>query len=788
MADYTIQGDTSIDTSGAQRGLNKLSAKGRSSMSGIGKAAGIAKVGIAAIGAAGIAATVAMGGVAKAAITYNATMQDYTTQFGVMLGSQKKAIELVNKLQKIAASTPFELTDIVETTKLLMNYGLTAEESTKKMMMLGDIAQGNADKMNRIATAYGQMSSAGKVSLEDVKQMIEAGFSPLKEISESTGESMKSLYKRISAGKVSVNEITASMERSTAAGGKYFGSMEAQSKTFNGQLSTLKDNTMQLLGGAFSGVFAMLNTKILPQANAAIATLSEAFKKGGMSGMLQAGKEMIVNFIGGIDGGTDGLMKKAVSIVKGVLTSFMSAAPSILEFAYGLVASLATQIGNAAPEMLTAAVTLITTLADKIVTMVPKMFEAKMNLFEKLGDGIVANIPKLVEKIPEVLGALLVMIAKYWPRMIAAGAILIVKIAFGLVKAIPTLLMKIPGLIWDIAKAIGTAAVELVAAGFDIIAQLFIGMWNFFSGKQNDETLKMVDSFVASLKEFAPKVLALGGWLVRTIISGIKGAWSLIGKSASWIVSKLKNGFYSALSSITSIGSWILDKVIYGIKAYWTIVSTIGSWIVSKLKGAFSATIEAVSGIGSWIFKKIIAGIKAYWSIASGIGAWIIGKIISSMSGLVEEFKKIGSKIVGGIWSGIKGSWSTIKNGVGNLIDGIGNFFSGGSSSKGASVGKSFSKSMSVGVEKNASALYNSIKKVAGKAAIIATDSLNGVYAGASASVPVRASMTSAQVAMGKAQSAQITQINNFNQPIKTTFDASLQLKNAANYGLARSL
>ena len=69
-----------------------------------------------------------------------------------------------------------------------MNYGQTADQAVEKMSMLGDIAQGNADKMVRVATAYGQMSSAGKVSLEDVKQMIEAGFNPLQEISQATGE------------------------------------------------------------------------------------------------------------------------------------------------------------------------------------------------------------------------------------------------------------------------------------------------------------------------------------------------------------------------------------------------------------------------------------------------------------------------------------------------------------------------------------------------------------------------------------------------------------------------
>ncbi len=128
-----------------------------------------AKKAIAAI--AGIAT--AIGGLGAIGVNYNSQMQTYTTSFEVMTGSAKKAASITNKLQKMGASTPFEMTDLAETTQLLMNYGLTADDAMSRMSMLGDISQGNADKMNRIAMAYGQMSSAGKVQLEDVKQMID---------------------------------------------------------------------------------------------------------------------------------------------------------------------------------------------------------------------------------------------------------------------------------------------------------------------------------------------------------------------------------------------------------------------------------------------------------------------------------------------------------------------------------------------------------------------------------------------------------------------------------------
>ena len=199
-------------------------------------------------------------------IKYNAEMEQYQTSFEVMTGSADKAAETVDKLKKIAANTPFEMPQLAEVTQLLMNYGFTADEALNRMSMLGDIAQGDADKMQRIAAAYGQMSSAGKVSLEDIKQMIEAGFNPLTEISESTGESMESLYDRISKGTISVDEITASMQRSTSEGGKYFQAMEKQSDTLSGKFSTLKDTVSEKLGGAFKGLTDFLRDHAIPAA------------------------------------------------------------------------------------------------------------------------------------------------------------------------------------------------------------------------------------------------------------------------------------------------------------------------------------------------------------------------------------------------------------------------------------------------------------------------------------------------------------------------------------------
>lgn len=270
MSDGSVVIDTSLDNKGLEKGIDNIG----------GSFNRLKSIATKALGAIGF------GSLVKEGVQYNATVEQLQTSFEVMTGSATKATDIVEKLKEIGAKTPFEFTGLAETTQLLMNYGFEADDAISKMQMLGDISQGSADKMNRIATAYGQMSSAGKVSLEDVKQMIEAGFNPLQEISQSTDESMASLYDRISKGTISIDEITASMERSTSAGGKYFQSMEKQSQTLNGQWSTAQDNFSNLLGSILEPISELLTNKILPAVNNFMSKLQEKIDNGGLDNFL----------------------------------------------------------------------------------------------------------------------------------------------------------------------------------------------------------------------------------------------------------------------------------------------------------------------------------------------------------------------------------------------------------------------------------------------------------------------------------------------------------------------
>lgn len=458
--DGSLKFDTEINESGFNSGISKLGGIAK-------KGAGVA---VAAVGAV----TAALGAGVVAGVKYNASIESYQTSFEVMTGSAEKAAEVIDKLKKVGAETPFELPDLADTTQLLMNYGFSADEAMDKMMMLGDISQGSADKMSRIATAYGQMSSAGKVSLEDVKQMIEAGFNPLQEISESTGESMASLYDRISKGTISVDEITASMQRATSEGGKYFQSMEKQSQTFSGLISTLKDNAQQLLGEIVKPISDGLTESLLPAAISAIEQLTQGFEENGVSGMIQAAGNIVNGLFTGIIENAPLLISSGMELLNQFWLGIATGLPELIVKGFEIVTQLALGIMQNLPQLVTQGSAAITNYVSGLLSALPSVLQSGVRMILRLVDGIINNLPAIVSAAAQAIARFIASIASNLPQILSTGIKIIGELASGLIRAIPNLVGKIPQIISAIKDAF--LSVDWLSVGVNIIKGIASGV------------------------------------------------------------------------------------------------------------------------------------------------------------------------------------------------------------------------------------------------------------------------------------------------------------------------
>ena len=246
MADFSITGEVRLNSDPAEKSTSKWTVAAGNMIADFAKKAASE-----------------LGKVVQSGVDYNASMESYLTNFKVMLGNEELAATKLAELRKMAASTPFALSDLTDGTQTLLQFGIAADDTTGVLKRLGDISLGNADKLQTLVRAYGKMSSAQKVTLENVNMMIDAGFNPLNQICDATGESMSDLYKRISDGKVSFSELQAAVEAATSEGGQFYNGMLEASQTFSGRMSTLKDNVAALTGELTSGLFAALGDLVV---------------------------------------------------------------------------------------------------------------------------------------------------------------------------------------------------------------------------------------------------------------------------------------------------------------------------------------------------------------------------------------------------------------------------------------------------------------------------------------------------------------------------------------------
>lgn len=185
----------------------------------------------------------------------NAEMEQYTTSLEVMLGSTEKASAMIEKMREFAAKTPLTLDNVISGGTMLMSYGVDEDDLLDTMTKLGDLAGGNAEKMNRVTLAYGQMLAKGKVTGEELMQMTEAGVPLQTALAKSIDVTGEEFSKMVSKGEVGIDALNKAIAELTTGDGKFAGMMEKQSQTMQGMLSTLQDNVSEFFRKMGEGAF-----------------------------------------------------------------------------------------------------------------------------------------------------------------------------------------------------------------------------------------------------------------------------------------------------------------------------------------------------------------------------------------------------------------------------------------------------------------------------------------------------------------------------------------------------
>lgn len=200
--------------------------------------------------------------IGKTAVATAAELESMQAQFEVMLGSAEKAAGLMKTLRDYAAATSFETGDVTNATMTMMQFGMSQEDAVANMKRLGDVAGSNKERFKSLSLALAQVNAAGRLQGQDLLQLVNAGWNPLKAISEKTGRSMAQLKKDMEKGKISYEMVEQALTSVTSKGGMFYNNQLKQSKTLIGLWSTMVDNLKLKLAEMANAVMPLMKSII----------------------------------------------------------------------------------------------------------------------------------------------------------------------------------------------------------------------------------------------------------------------------------------------------------------------------------------------------------------------------------------------------------------------------------------------------------------------------------------------------------------------------------------------
>jgi tape measure domain-containing protein len=234
----------------------------------------------------GSAALSAAEGFISSGIEYNAQIEKYTTGFTNMLGSAEAAQQVMSQIQEDAAKTPFDVESLTKANQYLISAGENASYARSTIMALGDAVSatgGGNDELNRMSQNLQQIANTGKATTADIKQFAYAGIDVYGILADYTGKSTAEVQNMT----ISYDLLTQALQAASEEGGRYYNSMDTQSQTMNGRVSTLKDNVSQLAGlltGDLSSGFGV----VIGNLNDMLVAAQEAYKTDGWIGLAGA--------------------------------------------------------------------------------------------------------------------------------------------------------------------------------------------------------------------------------------------------------------------------------------------------------------------------------------------------------------------------------------------------------------------------------------------------------------------------------------------------------------------
>lgn len=488
MADYSITGDTRIDTSGFTSGVNAMTIAAGSMIASFVQSA---------------ASTIS--GLGKAAIDQGAALEQsiggVETLFGDAAATVMANADKAYQTAGLSANSYMEQATSFAAALLSSlngNVEAAAEAADMALVDMSDNANKMGTSLGSIQDAYQGFAKQNYTMLDNLKlgyggtkTEMERLLSDAQEISgvEYDISSLSDVYNAIHViqQELGITGTTAEEAATTISGSA--GSMDAAFENLLANL-TLGEDIQPSLEALVESVTTYLTGNLIP----AIENIMAGFP------------DILINL-------WPDFINTGMDLVSTLAVDLLDAGTDLMQ-------SLADGFTEGVPDFLSEVLPKILSITEELREHFGDFVTAGVDMVLQLATGLVNALPELFAYIPDIVINIAGLINDNAPKLLAGGVALIVKLIEGIIKAIPQLIANLPKVIQAIVSVL--SAFNWINLGGSILK----GIANGIKSMTGSITAAMQSGFSGALtwlKNLPSQALSWGKNVIKSFINGVRG-------------------------------------------------------------------------------------------------------------------------------------------------------------------------------------------------------------------------------------------------------------------------
>ena len=481
------------------------------------------------------------------------------------------------------------------------------------------------------------------------------------------------------------DELSASIENSAGACENMYA---IQLDNLNGDIAILKSGLADLGISIYKDLNGPLR-EMTQLATSMVGELSDAYKEGGMEGMVGAvggclsevvntiaeyapqvvsmGVDLLENFIGGITENSGALADAAADVLSAFVEGLFTLVPQVILAGIDLITELADSVTQQAPQLISSGTQAITNFVSGIIQRLPSVVSTALTLVQTLVNSIGSNAPQLLSAAIQLVGGLLQGIVTMLPEIANMAVQLVTGLASAILENVPLLIDTAVQLALNLINGLLSMLPQILQSGVQLVMSLLQGIISALPGIAQ-AGVQLIQGLVQGLVSNLPAILQAAMQMVMQLIQGIVTMLPQIINEGMQLVLSLVQGIASALPSILQMAVQLVVQFVTGLASMLPTIVQQGLQLIVSLVQGIAANLPAIVQSAVQIIFSLITGlIQAIPQLIAAIPQ-VVGAIIDTI--LSTNWLDVGIQIIKGLIDGIVSTGKSLWNAIKSLFTG----------------------------------------------------------------------------------------------------------------------